>query len=66
MLHARNSIKTQGRVSAAKKAVWRASELFTGTANLPFSIPYLYNHWADLYQIPIFYVLHIRDTTYQI
>ena len=32
-------IKTHGHVSAAKKAVWRASVLFTGTANSPFSTP---------------------------
>ena len=32
-------IKTHGRVSVAKKAVWRTSVLFTGTTNLPFSIP---------------------------
>ena len=32
-------IKTHGRVSAAKKAVWCTSVLFTGTANSPFSAP---------------------------
>ena len=32
-------IKTHGRVSAAKKAIWHTSVLFTGTANLPFSAP---------------------------
>ena len=32
-------IKTHGCVSAAKKAVWRTSVLFTGTANSPFSAP---------------------------
>ena len=30
-------IKTHGSVSAAKKAVWRTSVLFTGTVNSPFS-----------------------------
>ena len=30
-------IKTHGRMSAAKKAVWRTSVLFTGTAKSPFS-----------------------------
>ena len=34
-------IKTHGRVSAAKKAMWRTSVLFTGTANLPFSTPHI-------------------------
>ena len=32
-------IKTHVRVSAAKKAVWHTSVLFTGTAKLPFSTP---------------------------
>ena len=32
-------IKTHGCVSVAKKAVWRTSVLFTGTANSPFSAP---------------------------
>ena len=36
-----NKIKTHGRVSAAKKAVWHTSVLFTGTANLPFSTPHI-------------------------
>ena len=35
------SIKTNGRVSAAKKAVWCTSVLFTGTANSPFSAPHI-------------------------
>ena len=34
-------IKIHGRVSAAKKAVWRTSMLFTGTANSPFSTPHI-------------------------
>ena len=34
-------IKTHGRVSAAKKAVWHTSMLFTGTANSPFSTPHI-------------------------
>ena len=39
-------IKTNGRVSAAKKAMWRTSVLFTGTidnrtANSPFSTPHI-------------------------
>ena len=34
-------IKTHGRVSAVKKAMWRKSVLFTGTANLPFSTPHI-------------------------
>ena len=34
-------IKTHGRVSVAKKAVWHTSVFFTGTANLPFSTPYI-------------------------
>ena len=29
------------RQSAAKKAVWRTSVLFTATANLPFSTPHI-------------------------
>ena len=32
-------IKTHGHVSAAKKAVWLTSVLFTGTANSPFLAP---------------------------
>ena len=32
-------IKTHCRVSATKKAMWRTSVLFTGTANLLFSTP---------------------------
>ena len=32
-------IKTHSRVSAAKKAMWLTSVLFTGTANSPFSAP---------------------------
>ena len=35
------AIKTHGRVSVAKKAVWYTSVLFTGIANLPFSTPYI-------------------------
>ena len=35
------SIKTHGRVSVAKKAMWRTSVLFIGTANSPFSIPHI-------------------------
>ena len=31
------TVKTQGRVSAAKKAVWRTSVSFTGSANSLFS-----------------------------
>ena len=34
-------IKTHGLVSAAKKALWRTSVLFTGTANSPFSTPHI-------------------------
>ena len=37
----KNKIKTHGRVSAAKKAMWLTSVLFTGTANLPFSAPHI-------------------------
>ena len=33
------NIKTHGRVSVAKKAMWRMSVLFTGTADSLFSIP---------------------------
>ena len=32
-------IKTHGHVLAAKKAMWHASVLFTGTTNLLFSTP---------------------------
>ena len=32
-------IKTHGSVSAAKKAMWGTSVLFTGTVNSPFSTP---------------------------
>ena len=59
-------IKTHGCVSAAKKAVWLTSVLFTGTANSLFSAPRINNHWADFYKIHIFYALHIRNPTYQI
>ena len=38
-IHSHVYIKTHGRVTVAKKAVWRTSVLFTGTANLPFSAP---------------------------
>ena len=34
-------IKTHGRVSAAKKAMWHTSVLFTGTAKSPFSTPHI-------------------------
>ena len=34
-------IKTYSRVSAAKKAVWHTSVLFTATANSPFSTPHI-------------------------
>ena len=36
-----NNIKTQSHVSAAKKAVWHTSVLFTGTNNLPFSTSHI-------------------------
>ena len=35
------SIKTHGRMSVAKKAVWRTSMLFIGTTNSPFSTPHI-------------------------
>ena len=35
------TIKTHGRVSVAKKAVWRTSVLFTGATNSPFSPPHI-------------------------
>ena len=35
------TIKTHGRVSVAKKAVWCTSVLFTGAANSPFSPPHI-------------------------
>ena len=34
-------IKTHSSVSVAKKAVWRISVLFTGTANSLFSTPHI-------------------------
>ena len=34
-------IKPHSRVSAAKKAMWHTSLLFTGTANSPFSTPHI-------------------------
>ena len=33
--------KKHGCVSAANKAVWCTSVLFTGTVNLPFSTPHI-------------------------
>ena len=57
-------IETHGRVSAAKKTMWRTSELFTETANSLFLTPRIsINYWADFYQIHIFYALHISRHT---
>ena len=60
---------TQSCVSSQERnAAHQLRVLFTGNAKLPYSTPhiYLYNYWADLYQMYIFYALHIHYFTYKI
>ena len=52
-----NLTKTYGRVSVAKKAVWCTSVLFIGTANSPFSTPYI-SIITRLISIKFTYFLH--------
>ena len=59
-------IKTHGPVSAAKKAMWHTSVLFTETTNSPFSTPHISTTRVNFYEIHMFYTLHIHDPTYQI
>ena len=40
------------------------SVLFIGTAKSPYSTPFIYNYWGDLYHIYMFYALHIHNLTY--
>ena len=54
-------IKTHSRVSAAKKAVWHTSVLFTGTTNLPFSTPLISLATGPISFMPSIYAtLHIK------
>ena len=47
-------IKTHSHVLAAKKSVWHASVLFTGTVTSPFSAPFIS---VTTYQFLLIYIL---------